>query len=83
MALKFEYFPDELVELNIEVGNHPDLGERLNRQPDKDVYIQLAEIAAFCNVVLDDTYTHKDILELCKLLKDILYKRRTGITIIH
>lgn len=76
-------FDEELVELNEEVAKHPDLMQRLRQQDNRDVYVLLAEIAAYCSVILDDTYTHDDIKALCLMLKEELYKKRTGLVIIH
>ena len=76
---KYELMEQELQELNQEVAFHPDLQELLAQQSVKDVYIQLAEIASFCGVVLDGEYTKQDILQLCTLLTKKLYERRTGI----
>jgi hypothetical protein len=82
MTLKYEMFPPELVELNIEVSHHPDLGKILRAQTDRDVYILLAEVAAFCGIALEGDYSLDDILKLCTLLTKKLYERRTGITLI-
>ena len=79
----FVMFDEEIVELNIETAKHPALVERMQNQENKDPYVLLAEIAAYCGVILDDTYTHDDIKSLCVMLKEELYKRRTGITIVH
>ena len=71
--LKIEYFPEELIALNEEVANHPDLQERLAGQENKDVYILINEIAAFLGIILDGMYTQEDILKLCT---DMTFKLR-------
>lgn len=78
---KYELFEPELQALNQEVSYHPDLMEILAGQAEKDVYVQLAEVASFCKVVLDGEYSKDDILKLCTLLTEKLYQRRTGIMI--
>jgi hypothetical protein len=72
-----EMFPEELIALREEIQKHPDLLVILHGQPDKDVYIQINEIAAWAGVVLDGTYTQDDIVKLCGVLVEQLQKRRT------
>lgn len=72
----YTLFPEELTELRKEIQHHPDLLLILHTQSDKDVYIQLAEIAAHCGIVLDGDYTQQDILKLCKLLTNNLMAKR-------
>jgi 1-aminocyclopropane-1-carboxylate deaminase/D-cysteine desulfhydrase-like pyridoxal-dependent ACC family enzyme len=79
----FQYFEPELVELNEETAKHPDLMRRLAAQSDKDIYVMISEVAAHCGILLNDTYTHENILALCKRLKEELYKKRTGFVFIH
>lgn len=65
---KYELYEQELQDLNQEVSYHPDLQEILAKQEDKDFYVQLADISAFCGVILDGDYTKEDILRLCRVL---------------
>jgi hypothetical protein len=80
-TLHVEMFPEELIALNEEIIHHPILLARLKAQTDPDIYIRINEIATHCGLILDGMYTRDDILELCVLLKDKLYKSRS--TIIH
>jgi hypothetical protein len=75
------YFDQELIDLQQEITHHPDLLHILSIQEDKDIYISIAEISAFCGVVLDGDYTKDDILGICKTCTRMLYERRTGIVI--
>lgn len=77
--VSFEFFDDRLIALNEEVAKHPDLGNILGNQPNRDIYILLAEISSFCGIVLDGDYTKQDILDLAEILTKKLYERRTGI----
>ena len=71
-----EYFPEELIALRQEIDHHPDLLTILAGQADKDVYVQIAEIAAYCGIVLDGMYTRDDIIGLCdKCIKALQAKR--------
>lgn len=71
-----EFFPEPLNELRQEIDHHPDLLVLLAAQTDKDVYIQISEIAAYCDIVLDGTYTREDIIELCDLCCKRLREKR-------
>ncbi len=71
-----EMFPEPLIALREEITKHPDLMVILATQQDKDVYIQISEIAAYCGIVLDGMYTREDIIGLCdKLVKQLQSKR--------
>jgi hypothetical protein len=74
--MRIEMFPEEWVELNREIAYHPTLMARLANQPDRDPYILLAEIAAHCGYILNDTYTEKQILTLCETFRKDLVSRR-------
>lgn len=74
-----EYFPEDLNTLRQEIDNHPDLLVILSVQQDKDVYIQLAEIAAYCGIVLDGTYTRADLIKLCGIMVNHLQAKRIKI----
>lgn len=72
-----EMFPPELIALNEETAKHPKLGELLSQQPNRDVYILLCEVAAYCGVVLEGTYTRDDVLKICDKLTTQLQSMRT------
>lgn len=77
----YHFFPEEALELQEEMLKHPDLQEYLSHQTDKDTYIILNEIAAFCGLILDGLYTPDDILGIMEYLRKKLYERRTSIII--
>lgn len=81
--ITFQYFPQQLQELNEEVGYHQRLMERLKEQENKDIYITINEIAAYCGIILDGMYDEQDILGLCSLCRSKLYHMRTSIVIPH
>ncbi len=76
-GITLEYFPDELNALREEIDFHPQLQAILAGQADKDVYVHIAEIAAYCNILLAGDYTRDDIIELCGKFTEELKKRRT------
>lgn len=77
----FELFPEELCALRIEVQKHPPLLFILANQADKDVYIQIMEIATYCNILVAGEYTKDDMLNLCTMLTQKLMSMRTLIVI--
>lgn len=77
----YELFPIELTDLHREIQYHPKLLQLLHDQADKDVYIQILEIAAYCKILVAGTYTRDDMLNLCKMLTAKLMSMRTIIVI--
>lgn len=80
--LTVEIFDQEIIDLNIEVGEHPALMEKLQEQPANEFEIRLAAIASYCEVILDATYTPEDIRKLCTLLTDKLRVKRGGLIVV-
>jgi hypothetical protein len=76
-----EYFPPALIALNEEVLNHERLKYNLSVQEDQDVYIRIAEVAAYAGVVLDGTYTQEDIIKLADMLVQRLRAMRATIIV--
>lgn len=75
----YHYFPESLIALREEIDHHPDLLTILKLQPDSDIYIHIAEIAAYCKVVLDGYYTQADIIRLADILVRELRAKRVAI----
>lgn len=71
-----EYFETELIELRKEIENHPELMMILQAQQSPDIYVHIAEIAAYCNVLLDGTYSKEDILAICEECRKRLKNKR-------
>ncbi len=79
--LKFEFFPESLTALRVEIDNHPALLKILAAQEDKDVYIQISEIAAYCGIILEGEYTRDDVIRLAdKLVWEL--KKKSSILIL-
>ena len=77
--LKYEFFPESLQALRVEIDNHPKLLKLLHDQPDKDVYMQICEIAAYCDIVLEGDYTKDDMIRLADKLVWKLKSKNSGI----
>jgi hypothetical protein len=64
------YFPKGYQALNEELssGLHPKLEKLLANHPADEIDIKLAEIASYCQVILDGTYTIAERDKLCYIL---------------
>lgn len=73
-------WPDELIQLNQEIRNHPILMSLLANHERNDAVneweTKLAEIAVYCEVILDGTYNEEELVKLCGILKVKLVERR-------
>lgn len=73
-------WPDELIALNRELLNHPELMQRLANHERNDAVneweVKLAEIAVYCEVILDGEYLPEAIVKLCDILRIKLISRR-------
>ena len=76
---KFEMFAEGKVDLLIEVRKHPILIELLQKHPQDEFEILLAEIACYCEVALDGDYTPSELDNLCAIFYRKLQYKRTGI----
>jgi len=79
--LDLQFFPQQMLDLHTEVRKHPALMKLLHDQENKDVYIQLMEIATYCEIVVIGTFTHQDILDLAEKCTRKLYSMRSSIII--
>lgn len=68
--IRIEFFPDGFIALNKELatGLHPKLEKLLANHPADEVDIRLSEIALYCQVALDGTYTLPERDKLCFIL---------------
>lgn len=74
-----KFFPTAFIALQHEIAtNHPQLRENLSNHTDKDPELQfakcMAEIATYCNIVLDDTYTPERLIEMADVFVERLRK---------
>lgn len=70
----FEFFPENYVALNKELysQNHPKLQAIVSQYPADEVDIKLAQIAAYCEIMLDGAYQVMERDQLCKILLERL-----------
>ena len=79
--LDIQMFPQQMLDLHTEVRKHLPLMKLLHDQDNKDIYIQLMEVASYCEIVVIGTFTHQDILDLAEKCTKKLYSMRTSVII--
>lgn len=75
-------FHENRVALNQEVKLHPALLERLANHPVDEFEVRLAEIAAYCDVLLNGEYYPEDLDRLCGILFKRLYCMRSPLVLV-
>ena len=69
-------WPEELIHLNQEIANHPKLMALLANHPVAEWEIKMAEIALYCEVIVDGDYLPEDMQRLAGILYRKLIERR-------
>lgn len=77
----FQMFSEHRNDLAREIPKHPELVELLQKHPQEEFEILLAEIAAYCEVMLDGDYMPEDLDNLSAILYRKLQYKRTGISL--
>ena len=75
----FNFFGENKIALSREAIQHPQLMDILAKYTPDEFELQLAEIAAYCEIVLDDIYVASDLEHLCGILTKRLITKRVGI----
>lgn len=60
-----EFFPESFFQLQDEISFHPNLQLLLAKHPADEFEIRMAEITAYCGIVLDGMYTMEDWDKIC------------------
>lgn len=71
-------FPESFIQLNMESQHHPKLRMELSLHPADEWVERIAEVAAYCNIVLDGFYTLEQLDTLAQELYKILKSMREG-----
>jgi small ligand-binding sensory domain FIST len=77
MPAQIVIFPDSIIALNKEVRNHPNLRLRLSKYSESQLTEKLAEIATYCNVLVEGYFSDDALDDLCNLLIDKLRSKST------
>lgn len=79
-------FPDEMLLLSHELRNHPKLCTLLANHPANEWEVMMVEIALYCDVIVDGSYTPEDMQRLAFILYKRLIEKRertTGLIVIE
>lgn len=74
--MNYEMFPPEVLALQEEILEHPPLIQLLQQLETTEWTMRLACIAAYCEIILDGTYSETDIRILCDTLTQRLKEKR-------
>lgn len=77
-GLVFEYLSDSLIALQAEMAYHPRLILNLQKHKPDDFEFRMAEICAYCDIVLDGDYVKEDWNKLADILLRRLKEKREG-----
>lgn len=69
-------WPEELIELQREIMQHPQLQLLLANHNAIEWEAKIAEIALYCEVILDGEYLPEQMIKLCEILRMKLVERR-------
>lgn len=69
-------WPEELIQLNRETVRHPKLMELLANHPSAEWEVKIAEIALYCEVIVDGDYMPEQMVQLAGILLKKLIERR-------
>lgn len=86
--MRYMFFPEEEQELQRELIHHPALMDKLQKYPQNEKELILAEIATHCEIILDGYYTGEMLTKLCGIMAKRLKEKRpppvrSGIVIIN
>lgn len=80
-----EFFSESRIALNKELAQdgHESLWPLLAKYPATEFEMRLAEVAAYCEIILDGVYDAGEVDKLCEILTRKLYEKRTGVIVIN
>lgn len=67
-----EFFPEEFIQLQIEMGHHPLLIQRIQKHHDLGIEVILAECCHYCNVEIDAELDGEQLAALADRLRSRL-----------
>ena len=76
-AMYHELFPPIIIELQAEIQQHPELLIAMLQLPkDSPIELKMAEVATYCDMVLNGIYTEDDILKLAGIMINKMKSKR-------
>lgn len=84
MAYELVYFSDARLELQKELAHqdHEELWHLVSNHPPQEFELRLAEIATYCELILDDYYSQEDLDKICDILTKRLRDKRGALVVV-
>jgi len=79
----YHYFPQEFIDMQIELAQHPDLMQTMAACPSAYMEDRMAHLCTALGIVVDDTFDCDELAELATLMTKKMYEKRTGLCITH
>ena len=57
-----QYFPEEFIQLQLEIGHHPLLVQRLQKHAGLGIEVIFAETCYYCGYAINGTYDEEDLI---------------------
>ena len=68
----YEYFPETFIQLQLEIGHHPLLLQRLTKHSQSDVGVIFAEVCHYCGYAINTTLDGEQLEALAEILLEKL-----------
>jgi hypothetical protein len=79
----YHYFPTEFLDMQQELGKHPDLMQEMTKCDSVYLEDRMAHLCTALGIVVDDTFDCDELAELAELITKTMYEKRTGLCITH
>ena len=76
---RLAFFSMERIGLQQELKHHPVLVDLLQKHAPDNFEMRLAEIAAYCGLILDGDYVAQDFDNICEICRHKLWSKRSPI----
>jgi hypothetical protein len=79
----YHYFPTEFLDMQQELGKHPDLMIELGKCASPYLEDRMAHLCTALGITVDDEFDCDELAELATLMTKKMYEKRTGLCITH
>lgn len=76
-SMYHEFFPEEFIQLQLEIEHHPLLIQRLQKHPQMEIELIFAEVAFYCGFSIDGTYNAEQLRDLSAHFLEELKKKKS------
>ena len=81
--MSYHYFPQEMIDLQVELSQHPPAMEHMAKCESRYLEDRLAHLCTYCDIAVDDQFEIDELCDLAKMITNKLYQMRTGLCITH